>query len=206
MAGHRERRHPAEAAPLCETRCWTRLFRKFTGGAWERQASPRGAPSGTTPPAGHGRTWAIHPAALSRLLRGVASRDQPLERLCIRPPSRRWTRLGPRGWSRLTPVCRDSAANQAERCRWGAASLRLGLGVAPLVFRSPVTSSGAEGAGLVPVGSGDPREPHRPPIRWGGSAGLPRFWGIEAAPRDRAARTTKSSSPTIEVPSLPRRV
>ena len=32
------------------------------------------------------RTWAIHPAALSRLLRGVASRDQPLERLRCAPP------------------------------------------------------------------------------------------------------------------------
>ncbi len=44
MAGRRERRRPAEAAPLCETRRWTRLFRKFTSGAWERQAPPRGAP------------------------------------------------------------------------------------------------------------------------------------------------------------------
>ncbi len=32
------------------------------------------------------RTWAIHPAALSRLLRGVASRDQPPERLRFAPP------------------------------------------------------------------------------------------------------------------------
>ena len=86
MAGRRERRHPAEAPPLCETRRWTRLFRKFTGGTWERQAPPRGAPSGATPPAGRGRTWAIHPAALSRLLRGVASRDQPPERLRFAPP------------------------------------------------------------------------------------------------------------------------
>ncbi len=54
MAGRRERRRPDEATPLCETRRWTRLFRKFTGGAWERQAPPRGAPSGTTPPAGRG--------------------------------------------------------------------------------------------------------------------------------------------------------
>ena len=54
MAGRRERRRPAEAAPLCETHRWTRLFRKFTGEAWERQAPPRGNPSGTTPPAGRG--------------------------------------------------------------------------------------------------------------------------------------------------------
>ena len=45
----------------------------------------------------------------------------------------------------------------------------------PLVFRSPDPSSGAEGAGLVPVGSREPREPHRPQICQGGSAGLPRF-------------------------------
>ena len=113
------------------------------------------------------RTWAIHPAALSRLVRGVASRDQPQERLCIRTPSRRWTRLASRGWSRLTPVCRDSAAAQPVRRRWGLASRRLCLGTDPLVFRSPVTSSGAEGAGLVHVGSREPREPHRPQICWG---------------------------------------
>ena len=92
-AGRRERRRPAEAPPLCETRRWTRLLRKFTGGAWERQAPPRGAPSGTTPPAERGRTWAIHPAALSRLLRGVASRDQPQERPRYHSVPRRWTRL-----------------------------------------------------------------------------------------------------------------
>ena len=38
------------------------------------------------------RTWAIHPAALSRLLRGVASRDQPQGNPS---GSRRWTRLSP---------------------------------------------------------------------------------------------------------------
>ena len=39
------------------------------------------------------RTWAIHPAALSRLLRGVASRDQPQERPRYHSVPRRWTRL-----------------------------------------------------------------------------------------------------------------
>ena len=92
-AGRRERRRPAEAAPLCATRRWTRLLRKFTGGAWERQAPPRGAPSGATPPAGRGRTWAIHPAALSRLLRGVASRDQPQGEPHFHSVPRRCTRL-----------------------------------------------------------------------------------------------------------------
>ena len=38
------------------------------------------------------RTWAIHPAALSRLLRGVASRDQPQGNPS---GSRRWTLLAP---------------------------------------------------------------------------------------------------------------
>ena len=121
------------------------------------------------------RTWAIHPAALSRLVRGVASRDHPPERLCIRTPSRRWTRLASRGWSRLTPVRRDSAADPPVRHRWGSASRRLCLGTDPWVFRSPVTSSGAEGVGLVPVGSGDPREPHRQPVRWGSPDRLTRF-------------------------------
>ena len=86
MAGRRERRRPAEATPLGQLRVWTTLFGPFTGGAWERQAPPRGAPSGTTPPRWTRRTWAIHPAALSRLLRGVASRDQPPERLRFAPP------------------------------------------------------------------------------------------------------------------------
>ncbi len=51
-AGHRERRHPAEAAPLGQLRVWTTLFGPFTVGTWERQAPPRGAPSGATSPAG----------------------------------------------------------------------------------------------------------------------------------------------------------
>ncbi len=54
MAGRRERRRPAEATPLGQLRVWTTLFGPFTGGTWERQAPPRGAPSGTTPPAGRG--------------------------------------------------------------------------------------------------------------------------------------------------------
>ena len=53
-AGHRERRRPAEATPLGQLRVWTTLFGPFTGGVWERQASPRGHPSGATPPAGRG--------------------------------------------------------------------------------------------------------------------------------------------------------
>ncbi len=53
-AGCRERRHPAEAAPLGQLRVWTTLFGPFTGGTWERQAPPRGAPSGSTPPAERG--------------------------------------------------------------------------------------------------------------------------------------------------------
>ena len=195
MAGRRERRRPAEATPLCETRRWTRLLRKFTGGAWERQAPPRGVPSGATPSRWTRGTWAIHPAALSRLLRGVASRDQPQGNPRCHSGPRRWTRLGPRGWSRLTPVCRDSAANQPESRRWGAASLRLGLGAEPLVVRSPVSPAGAGGAGLVPVESGDSREPHRPPIRWGGSAGLPRCWGIESAPGTGRGRRSRRGCP-----------
>ena len=54
MAGHRERRRPAEAPPLGQLRVWTTLFGPFTGGTWERQAPPRGNPSGATTPAGRG--------------------------------------------------------------------------------------------------------------------------------------------------------
>lgn len=39
------------------------------------------------------RMWAIHPAARSRLLRGVASRDHPQGNLRFHSGSRRWTRL-----------------------------------------------------------------------------------------------------------------
>ena len=50
-AARRERRRPAEASPLCETRRWTRLFRKFTVAARERQAATRGpAPLAPRPP------------------------------------------------------------------------------------------------------------------------------------------------------------
>ncbi|MDE0146098.1 MAG: hypothetical protein OXL95_09535 [Nitrospira sp.] len=61
------------------------------------------------------------------------------------------------------------------RRRWGSASRRLRLGAESLVFRSPVTSSGADGVGLVHVASVDPREPHRRPVRWGSPDRLPRF-------------------------------
>ena len=53
-AGRRERRRPAEAWPLGQLRVWTTLFGPFTVAAWERQAPTRGAPSGSTPPAGRG--------------------------------------------------------------------------------------------------------------------------------------------------------
>ena len=79
------------------------------------------------------------------------------------------------GWSRLTPVARDSAAAQPVRHRWGLASRRLCLGAEPLVLRSPVTPSGDDGAGLVHVGSRDPREPHRRRVRWGSPDRLTRF-------------------------------
>jgi len=106
------------------------------------------------------------------------------------------------GWSRLTPVVRDSAADQPVRRRWGSASRRLDLGAAALVFRSPVTSSGAEGVGLVPVGSREPREPYRPQIRWGGSAGLPRF-GKRGCAGGTWRRGRSGSSPsTTGIPSL----
>ena len=54
QAGRRERRHPAEASPLGQVRVCTTRFGPFTVVAWERQASTRGAPSGTRCPAGRG--------------------------------------------------------------------------------------------------------------------------------------------------------
>ena len=71
------------------------------------------------------------------------------------------------------------------RHRWGLASRRLCLGAESLVFRSPVTSSGAEGVGLVPVEAVASREPHRQSVRWGSPDRLTRFLGIESAPWDR---------------------
>ena len=55
-----------------------------------------------------------------------------------------------------------------------------------MVFRSPVTPSRDDGAGLVHVASVDPREPHRPPVRWGSPGRLTRFVGIASAPGDMA--------------------
>jgi len=60
-AGHRERRHPAEAAPLGQLRVWTTLFGPFTVAAWERQAPPRGNPSGSMPPTGRGGSGPFTP-------------------------------------------------------------------------------------------------------------------------------------------------
>ena len=60
------------------------------------------------------------------------------------------------------------------------ASLGLGLtsalsGDRSVGLPSPGTSAGVEGAGLVPVASGDAREPHRRPVRWGSPGRLTRF-------------------------------
>ena len=179
-------------APLDEA--FSQIHRRGLGAPCPAQ----GCPSGTTPPAGRGRTWAIHPAALSRLLRGVASRDQPQGNPPYHAGSRRWTRLslgvghGLLFLRTLLPISRtffdaffrtfsarfasrDSAADQPVRHRWGLASRRLRLGAESLVFRSPVTPAGAGGTGLVPVASGDRREPHRRPGRWGSPCRLPRF-------------------------------
>ena len=175
MAGHRERRRPAEAPPLGQLRVWTTLFGPFTGGTWERQAPPRGNPSGATTPAGRGGRGPFTPLRCPGSCEGSQAVTNPRRDLVITRSLAAGRGLNSWGWSRLTPVRRDSAANQAERRRWGSASLRLGLGADPLVFRSPGPSSGAEGVGLVPVEAGASREPHRPPIRWGGSAGLTRF-------------------------------
>ena len=63
---------------------FSQIHRRGLGAPGPAQGCPlwRHAPRWTR------RTWAIHPAALSRLLRGVASRDQPLERLrCASPPA-----------------------------------------------------------------------------------------------------------------------
>ena len=67
-------------APLDEA--FSQIHRRGLGAPGPAQGCPlwRHAPRWTR------RTWAIHPAALSRLLRGVASRDQPLERLRFAPP------------------------------------------------------------------------------------------------------------------------
>ena len=94
--------------------------------AWPGSARPRPgvSPLAPRPPLnaadlGHSPRYAIPACARGR------SRDQPPERLCLRPPSRRCTRLASKGWSRLTPVCRDSAAAQPVWRRWGSASRRL---------------------------------------------------------------------------------
>ncbi len=173
-AGRRERRRPDEAMPLCETRRWTRLFRKFTGGAWERQAPPRGNPSGTTPPAGRGRTRAIHPAALSRLLRGVASRDQPQGNPL---GSRRWTRLFPGVGHGSLPCAATAQPTKQARVagaplpfvstwgpsRWlsGRLAPRLGPrgpGSFPSALASHGTRTGRRSAGADPPACLDPRE------------------------------------------------
>jgi len=166
-AGHRERRRPAEAAPLGQLRVWTTLFGPFTVGAWERQAPPRGNPSGSTPPAERRGRGPFTPLRCPGCCEGSPAVTNPRRNLVVTRSRAAARGLNSWGWSRLTPVVRDSAAAPPGRRRWGSASRRLCLGVEPWVLRSPGTSSGAEGVGLVPVGSGDPREPHRPPIRWG---------------------------------------
>ena len=197
-AGHRERRHPAEAAPLGQLRVWTTLFGPFTVGTWERQAPPRGNPSGATPPAGRGGPGPFTPLRgpgcgegspavttpkgtliITRVL--AAGRGSVLGVVTARSFGTRWRPVSRMLRAHVAAlfgrICasRDRAVDQPVRPRWGSASRRLDLGAEALVSRSPVASSGDEGAGLVPVASDEPRDPHRRPGRWGDPDRLTRF-------------------------------
>ena len=179
-AERRERRRPAEASPLCQTRRWTRLFRKFTVAARERQAATRGAaPLAPRPPL-DAEDLGHSPSALSRLLRGVASRDQPQERPCFASVPRRWTRLFLGVGHGSLPFA-ATAQGPTGRLRRGSASLRLYLGVDPWACGSPVAPFGKGGVSLVLVEAVASREPHRRQVRRGSPGRLSRFLGIEPA-------------------------
>ena len=85
------------------TRRRLRLFAKRAAGRGFLAHSPSGPGSARPRPGGTPlaprptrwtrRTWAIHPAARSRLLRGVASRDHPQGNPHYHSGPRRWTRL-----------------------------------------------------------------------------------------------------------------
>ena len=85
------------------TRLRLRLFAKRAAGRGPLANSPSGPGSARSrpgalplwrhPPRWTWGMWAIHPAARSRLLRGVASRDQPQGNPPWHSGSRRWTRL-----------------------------------------------------------------------------------------------------------------
>ena len=77
MAGRRERRRPAEALPLAQLRVWTTLFGPFTVAAWERQAPPRGLPSGATPPAERGGPGPFTPLRCPGLCEGSPAVTNP---------------------------------------------------------------------------------------------------------------------------------
>ncbi len=149
LAGCREHRPPAEAAPLGQLRVWTTLFGQFTGGVWERQAPPRGLPSGSTPPAERGGPGPFTPLRYPGLCEGSQPRPTPREALPAAPTPRRGCACAPppaaaRGWlPRVGHGSRPCAATAQQPNPCGVAGAR------------------------PPVGSVDAREPHRPPIRWG---------------------------------------
>ena len=101
------------------TRQRLRLFAQRAAGRGFLANSPSGPGSARSrpgaPPLWHHTPrwtrgkWAIHPAARSRLLRGVASRDQPPERLRYAPPPAAGRGLSSRGWSRLAPAAHVGA-------------------------------------------------------------------------------------------------
>ena len=103
-------------APLDEA--FSQIHRRGLGAPGPAQGCPlwRHAPRWTR------RTWAIHPAALSRLGRGVASRDQPLERLRFAPPPAAGCGLAP-GVGHGSLPCAATAQQTKQKVVAGAPPL-----------------------------------------------------------------------------------
>ena len=116
-ASTRQDYRPGYADQQAQTRRWTRLFGKFTVGAWERQAPPRGAVPLAHLPAERRGGGPFTP------LRG------PVEAVASREPHRRQVRWGaPRRLSRFWGIEPAPGDRSDYRCRettcWRGALVR----------------------------------------------------------------------------------
>ena len=161
---------------------------KFTVAAWERQAAPRGIPSGTMPPAGRGGPGPFTPLRCHGSCEGSQAVTNPRGTLAFAlvHVAGRSSILGLVTAHSRVPRQRSRPTREASLGLGLTSALPGGRAVGLPVARHIVWGRWCQARSRRIC---RPREPHRRPVRWGSPVRLSRFWGIESAPLERSART-----------------